>query len=83
MELERPRPTPVLPESDLGVVMETLSKPSSEPLQGLSKAPQHKTVFLLAMASAGRCCELQSLVFNPKCLQFKPQGSGVTLYFWP
>ena len=35
------------------------------------------------MASAGRRRELQALGFDPKYLQFKPQGSGVTLYFSP
>ena len=33
------------------------------------------------MASAGRCSELQALVFDPKFIQFKPKGAGVTLYF--
>ena len=42
-----------------------------------------KTVFLLAMALAGRHSELQALVFDPKYIQFKPKGLGVTLYFTP
>ena len=45
------------------------------------------------MASAGRCSELQALVFDPEYIQFKPKGpqysqfkpkgAGVTLYFTP
>ena len=55
MELQRPRITPVLPQ----------------------------TVFLLAMASAGRRSELQALVFDQNYIQFKPVGAGVMLYFSP
>ena len=55
MELQRPRVTPVLPQWDLGIVLEALSKPPYEPLQEASfKHLTLKTVFLLAMASAGR-----------------------------
>ena len=32
MELQRPRITPVLPQWDLGIVLEALSKPPYEPL---------------------------------------------------
>ena len=35
------------------------------------------------MASAGRCSELQGLVFDQKYSQFTPKGAGVTLYFSP
>ena len=79
MELQRPRLTRVLPQWDLGIVLEALSKPPYEPLR------EHltlKTVFLLALASAGR---LQALVFDPQYIpmQFKPKGVGITLYFTP
>ena len=67
MELQRPRLTPVLP-----------------PLREASlKHLTLKTVFLLAMASAGGRSELQALVFDPQFIQFKPKGAGVTLYFTP
>ena len=60
MELQRPRVTPVLPQWDLGIVLEALSKPPYEPLREASlKHLTLKTVFLLAMASAGRRSELQ------------------------
>ena len=36
MELQRPRTTPVLPQWDLGVVLEALSKPPYEPLREAS-----------------------------------------------
>ena len=84
MELQRPRVMPVLPQWDLGIVLEALSKPPYEPLWEASlKHLTFKTVFLLAMASAGRRSELQALVFDQKYIQFKPKGAGVTLYFSP
>ena len=55
MENERPRATLILPEWDLGVVLETLSKPPYETLQQPSlKYLTYKMVFLLVMAPAGR-----------------------------
>ena len=84
MELQRPRATPVLPQWDLGIVLEALSKPPYEPLREASfKHLTLKTVFLLAMASAGRRSELHALRFDQNYIQFKPKGSGVTLYFSP
>ena len=81
---ERLRATPVLPECDLGVVLEALFKSPYEPLQEACPNPfTYKTVFLLAMVSAGRFSELQALVFNSAFLQFKPLGFGVTLYSSP
>ena len=74
-----PRITPVLPQWELGIVLQALSKPPQEPFREASL--QHltlKTVFLLAMASAGRRSELQALEFDPKYIQFKPKGAGVT-----
>ena len=82
MELQRPRVTPVLPQWDLGIVLEALSEPPYEPLREASfKHLTLKTVFLLAMASAGRHSELQALRFDQNYIQFKPKGAGVTLYF--
>ena len=84
MELQRPRITPVLPQWDLGVVLEALSKSPYEPLREASfKHLTLKTVFLLAMASAGRRSELHALRFDQNYIQFKPKGAGVTLYFSP
>ena len=81
MELQRPRLTPVLPQWDLGIVPEALSKPPYEPLREASlKHLTLKTVFLLARASGGRLSKLQALVFDPQYIQFKPKG---TLYFTP
>ena len=60
MALQRPGITPGLPQWDLIIVLEA--------------SPKHitlKTVFLIAMASAGRSSELQALVFDPKYIQFK------------
>ena len=84
MELQRPRVTPILQQWDLGIVLEALSKPPYEPLREASlKHLTLKTIFLLAMASARRCSELQALVFEQKYIQLKPKGTGVTLYFSP
>ena len=83
-ELQRPRITPVLPQWDLGIVLEALSKPPYEPSREASfKHLTLKTVFLLAMASAGRRSELQALRFDQNYIEFKPKGAGVTLYFSP
>ena len=82
MELQRPRITPVLPQWDLGVVLEALSKSPYEPLREASFTHLTlKTVFLLAMASAGRRSELHALRFDQNYIQFKLKGAGVTLYF--
>ena len=84
MELQRPKVKPVLPQWDLGIVLEALSKPPYEPLREASFSHLTlKTVFLLAMASAGRRSELQALRFDQNYIQFKPKGAGVTLYFSP
>ena len=84
MELQRPRVTPVLPQWDLAIVLEALSKAPYEPLREASfKHLTLKTVFLLAMASAGRCSKLHALRFDSNYIQFKPKGAGVTLYFSP
>ena len=65
MELQRPRITPVLPQWDLGVVLEALSK---SPYESLREAFFNhftlKTVFLLAMSSAERRSELHALRFD-------------------
>ena len=83
MELQRPRVTPFLPQWDLGIVLEVPSKPY-EPLRGASfKHLTLKTVFLLAMASAGRRSELQALRFDQNYIQFKSKRAGITLYFSP
>ena len=84
MELQRPRITPVLPQWDLGVVLVALSKSPYEPLREASfKHLTLKTVFLLAMASAGRRSELYALRFDQNYIQFKLKGAGVSLYFSP
>ena len=65
VELQRPRVTPDFQQWDLGFVLQALSKPPCEPLREASfKHLTLKTVFLLAMASAGRRSELQALRFD-------------------
>ena len=64
IELQRPRFTPVLPPWDLGIVLEALSKPPYGPLREASlKHLTLKSVFLLAVDSAGRRNKLQTLGF--------------------
>ena len=84
MELQRPKIRLILPQWDLGIVLEALRKSPYEPLREASlKHLTLKTVFLLAVASAGRGSELQALMFDQKHIQFKPKGTGVMLYFIP
>ena len=56
MELQRPRMTPVLLHWDLDIILEAMSKPPYVLLRevSLKHLTSFKTVFLLAMASAGR-----------------------------
>ena len=83
MELQRPRMTPVLPQWDLDMILEALSKPPYVPLREASlKHMTLKTVFLQAMASARRRSDLKALVLDPQYTQLKPKGAGVTLYFF-
>ena len=71
---------PVVPQWDLG----HCARPPYEPLREASlKHLTLKTVFLQAMASAGRHSELQALIFDQKYIQLKLKGTGVTLYFSP
>ena len=79
LELQRPRTTPVLAQWDLGIVVEALSKPPYGPLREASlKHLTLETVFLLAMASAGRHSELQALVFD---LQYNSNLKGPVLCY--
>ena len=65
IESERPRFILVLPQWDLGIVLEALRRPPYEPLNEASlKHLTLKRVFLLIMVSAGRCSELQALLFD-------------------
>ena len=74
VELQRLRLTPVLPQWDIGIVLEALSKPPYEPLKEVSlKHLTLKTVIFLAMSPAGRRSELQALVFDQQYIQFKPK----------
>ena len=81
MDLKRLRMTPVLPQWELGIMLQALSKFPYEPLQEASL--EHltlKTVCLLPMASVGRRSELQALVFDTQYIQSKPKGAAVTLF---
>ena len=72
------RMTPVLPLWDLDIILEALSKPPYVLLRETSlKHLTLKTVFLLAMASAGRHSKLQALVFDPQYLHSNLKGPGL------
>ena len=59
MELQRPKMTPVIPQWNLDIIQEALSKPPYVPLWVASlKHLSLKTVFLLATVSARRRSEL-------------------------
>ena len=65
-------------------MLEALSKSPYKSLREASlKHLTLKTVFLLAMALAGRRSGLQGVMFDLKYIQFKPKWAGVTLYFSP
>ena len=67
-----------------GYCLKALGKPPYEPLREASlKHLTYKMLSVSATASSGRPSELHTMVFDPKYIQFKPQGSGVTLYFSP
>ena len=81
MDLKMSGMTPVLPQLDLGIMLQALSKFPYEPLQKASL--EHltlKTVCLLAMVSVGTRSELQALVFDPQYIQSKHKGAAVTLF---
>ena len=64
---------------DLGVVLEALSKPPSEPFcEPFLKHITYQMVFLLAIASAERGSELQH---PPNTYSSKTKGSGITVNF--
>ena len=82
--MQRPKLTPVLPQWDLGIVLEGLSKPPYEPLREASL--KHLTlniVFLLAMASAGRRSKLQALVSDLPYIQLNLWDQAGVIVFYP
>ena len=81
--MQRPKLTPVLPQWDLGIVLEALSKPY-EPLREASL--KHLTlniVFLLAMALAGRRSKLQALVSDLPYKQLNLWDRAGVIVFYP
>lgn len=79
--LRPPRRNP-LPSWDLSLVLAMLRQPPFEPLETAELSLiSMKTAFLLAMASAKRVGELHAFSVSPDCLQWHPEGTGVTL--WP
>lgn len=78
----RPPIIPRAPAWDLPLVLSALCQPPYEPLvQADLRWVSLKTAFLLAITSARRVSELHALSVSASCLQWNPDGSGVTL--WP
>ncbi|KAJ8376070.1 hypothetical protein SKAU_G00066500 [Synaphobranchus kaupii] len=64
----RPPRSNAVPSWDLQLVLNALTEPPFEPLEGLSlKLLSFKTAFLLAIASARRVSELHALSIHPAC----------------
>ena len=82
--LEAPRRLPTVPTWQLGVVLEHLKRPPYEPLKAASLLLLgKKTLFLLAMASAGRRSEFHALLADPDYTVVAQDGSSATLHFPP
>ena len=74
-----PTSNQLLPNWDLPLVLEALTKPPFEPLRSIElKFLSWKTVFLLALASAARVSELHALSTNEAC--FRVEVSGIRLF---
>lgn len=77
-----PNRTLRVPNWDLPLVLDSLTKPPYEPMADADfKAWSLKTAFLLAICSAKRVGELCALSISEDCLRWRPDGTGVTL--WP
>ena len=78
MELQRSRFTPILPQWDLGIVLEALNKSLYEPLREafLKHLNLKQFSFLLWTKQSFR-----ALVFDSKHIQLKPKGAGYILVY--
>ena len=73
--LKNPPSRTLLPTWDVNVVLKFLSQSPFEPLQMASiQSITFKTVFLVALASARRCSELQALGRSSPHIQFSSKG---------
>ena len=78
----RPPQRRQVPQWDLLLVLRTLCAAPFEPLQTTELSwLSMKTAFLLAITSTKRVGELHALSVGTDCLQWHPEGKGVTL--WP
>ena len=74
-----PKSNQLLPNWDLPLVLEALTKPPFEPLRSIElKYLTWKTVFLVALASAARVSELHALSTCNTC--FRIEVSGIRLF---
>jgi hypothetical protein len=80
MEKEAPPPKSRIPEWNLNVVLEALSKPPFEPLNEVDiKHLTFKTVFLVAWGTAARVSELHALTMDRDHLRFEQTNKWVEL----
>merc|ERR1711867_300184 len=71
---------PLVPAWDLAVVLDALSRPPFEPLEGLSlKVLTLKTLFLVAITTAKRVSDLRALSISERCFAMDPEGRRVRL----
>jgi integrase len=80
--LNRPRSVRLFPKWNIELVLNFLAHDPFEPLEAASlERLTTKTVFLIALATAGRVSELHALSARDDCLRFNQDGSVSMLTF--
>ena len=71
---------PLVPSWDLVLVLESLSQPPFEPLEGVDmKFVSLKTALLLALATAKRVSDMHAFSVHPECIRFDADNMRVVL----
>ncbi len=84
MELERPKTLSPVPQWNLPLVLDVLSRHPFEPINSCSlKFLTYKTVFLIALASGRRRSEIHALSADNACVNFTHDESAVELHTFP
>ncbi len=84
MELERPKTLSPVPQWNLPLVLDVLSRHPFEPIINCSlKFLTYKTVFLIALASGRRRSEIHALSADDACVSFTHDESAVELHTFP
>ena len=78
--LERPKQNKLVPQWNLGLVLDSLSSPPFEPAEEVDlRFLYYKCCFLLALASGRRRSEIPAFSVSDSCLSFNRNKSSVTL----